>query len=170
MPMFDKLGLAQKFAILGGLVLVMVALPAGLLLQRTRADVQAAWLEAAGMAPLQALQKVVQLTQQHRGVAAGMLGGNEALTAKRPAVHEALQQALLSFDARLKDADVSAPLLSRWAEHKKTLAALEQAVAERQLKPAESSARHTALIAIILSLNDQTLDEFGLALDPQVDS
>ena len=170
MPMFDKLGLARKFAILGGLVLVMVALPAALLLRQTQADVRAARLEAAGMAPLQALQKVVQLIQQHCGVAAGMLGGNETLTAKRPAVHDALQQALLSFDARLKDADVSAPLLSRWAEHKKTLAALEQAVAERQLKPAESSARHTALIAVILSLNDQMLDEFGLALDPQVDS
>ncbi len=170
MRMFDKLSLARKFAILGVLAMLTAVAPTALFIHATQGEITAATLEARGMAPVVALQKVLQVTQQHRGAAAGMLGGNEALAARRPALRDAVNQAVQAFETRLKAADATAPILSKWAERKKAWVGLEQAVAERQLKPAESSARHTALIADMLALNDELLDEFGLSLDPQADS
>ena len=170
MPILHRLSLSCKFIILGIVALLMTALPTGLYFKQTLADIDTASLEARGTAPVIALQKVVQLTQQHRGIAAGMLGGNEVLTAKRPETRDALGKAIEALEASLKTSGASAQIASGWAERKQRWAALEQAVAARQLKPAESSAQHAQLIAELLTLNGDMLDEFGLSLDPQADS
>lgn len=73
-------------------------------------------------------------------------------------------------DVSVKASGSSSQILSQWAERKQRWAALEQAVAGRQLKSAESSAQHTQLLAELLALNLDLLDEFGLSLDPQADS
>ena len=170
MAILHRLSLARKFIILGAIALLMPAIPTWLYLKQSMAEIDTAQLEARGTAPMIALQKLVQLTQQHRGLAAGMLGGNEALAAKRPATRDALGKAIEALEASLKGADAPAPIISQWAERKQRWIALEQAVAARQIKPAESSAQHTRLIAELLALNEDVLDEFGLSLDPQADS
>eukprot|EP01041_Mallomonas_annulata_P020351 gene20351-40090_t len=73
---------------LGLLALLMATLPTVLYVQRSLADVAQAQRQAQGTAPVIALQKVVQLMQQHRGTSAGMLSGNETLAARRPAVRD----------------------------------------------------------------------------------
>ncbi|MDR7308660.1 methyl-accepting chemotaxis protein [Rhodoferax saidenbachensis] len=170
MPILQRLSISQKFFVLGIMALLMMALPTGLYLKQTAAEIDAAQLEARGTAPVIALQKMIQLTQQHRGLAAGMLGGNEVLAAKRPETRDALGKAIEVVDASLKASDASQRILPQWAERKQRWMVLEQAVAGRQLKSAESSARHTQLIAELLALNLDLLDEFGLSLDPQADS
>ena len=170
MNTLQRLSLAQKFIILGALALLMSALPSWIFLKQTAAEIDTARLEARGTAPVIALIQVLQLTQQHRGLAAGMLGGDEALAAKLPEKREAVATAIAALDARLTAAGTSAAIVSQWAERKKHWGALEQAVASRQLKPAESTARHTRLIAEYLALNEDLLDEFGLSLDPLADS
>lgn len=168
--MFERLSLIKKFSVLGALALLMAALPTGLLFKHSLSGIEDARREASGMAPVIALQKVLQLTQRHRDVAAGMLGGNQALAAKRPAVLEALHQAVEALESRMKAADAGAPLLAAWAGHKQTLAALEHSVTQSQLKPAESSAQHTGLITGMLRLNSELLDEFGLSLVLRADT
>ena len=153
------LRLAQKFILLGLLALVMAALPTGLYFHHTAPAIAAAELENSGLAPLMALQDVVRLTQQHRGLSAGMLGGNAKLEARRPETRDALAKAMVALDERLVASAAPQPLLSQWAERKQHWLALEQAVAQRQLKPAESTARHTALIAEFMVLNANVLDD-----------
>ena len=63
-----QLRLAQKFILLGLLVLVMAALPTGLYFSSTAPIIATAELENSGIAPLLALQNVVRLPQQHRGL------------------------------------------------------------------------------------------------------
>jgi methyl-accepting chemotaxis protein len=168
--MLYRLKLSQKFVILGIMALLMVTLPTLLYIQQALLTVQAAKLEARGMPSVIALQKVVQLTQQHRGIAAGMLSGNEALASKQPATKEALTKAISGVDASLQGSATGAKNQARWADHKQRWTTLEQAVAARQLKTPESSVQHTKLIADLLALNAELLDEFGLSLDPEMDT
>jgi methyl-accepting chemotaxis protein len=170
MSILHRLSLAQKFTTLGLVALLMAALPTALYTRSAWAEFQTAKLEARGTAPTIALQQVVRLAQQHRGLSAGMLGGNAALAAKRPETRDALARAIETMESRLKDAGVSDAVFAQWVEHKQRWTALEQAVASQSLKQAESLVQHTELIAQWLQLNDDLLDEFGLALDPQADS
>ncbi len=170
MPNIDLLRLSQKFILLGLLALVMVALPTGVYLINSAPIIAAAELENRGLAPLVALQDVVRLTQQHRGLSAGMLGGNAKLEARRPETRDAVAKAMAALDEGLLAGAAPQHLLSQWAERKQHWVALEQAVAQRQLKPAESSARHTSLIAELLVLTGKVLDDYGLSLDPAADS
>ncbi|OGB31986.1 MAG: hypothetical protein A3F78_05765 [Burkholderiales bacterium RIFCSPLOWO2_12_FULL_61_40] len=170
MPVLHRLSLAQKFLILGAMALLMTVLPTGLYLSVALPEIGMARLEARGGRPLMALQKVVQLTQQHRGIAAGMLGGNEVLALRRPDTRDALNQAIVKLDDSLKAAGASARTIAQWNEHKRRWSTLEQSVADRKLNSAESSAQHTQLIAQLLELNSDVLDEFSLTYDARPDS
>ena len=163
--MQHRLSLIQKFMILGIISLVIAAIPAALYFSNTFKQQQKATLEERGSAPLIALNKVIQLTQTHRGMSAGMLNGNETFAARRPAIKDKLVQALDAADSQFKEAGVSAARLGHWQTLRQTWSALEQAVAGKQIKAAESTKLHTQLIAGELLLSEELLDDFGLNLD-----
>ncbi len=163
-----QLLLARKFILLGLLALVMTALPTGLYFRSTAPVIANAELQDSGIAPLLALQDVVRLTQQHRGLSAGMLAGNAKLEVRRPETRDALTKAIAALDERLL-ASAAPHLVSQWAERKQHWLALEQALAQRQLKPAESTVRHTALVAELLALNSNVMDDYGLSHDTTAD-
>ncbi len=170
MSLLHRLSLAQKFSILGLISAIMIGVPSMLYFANARAVVASAALEVTGTTPLVALNKVLQLTQSHRGMSAGMLNGNEALAGRRPAMRDAVVKAMEAFDAALAHADVSAASKSHWAELRQRWATLEPGVANRQLKAAESTKLHTQLIAAELLLSEEMMDEFGLSLDPDSDT
>ena len=170
MSLLHRLNLSHKFLVLGLIALVMVALPTGLYFNRTMSDIGAVQREVAGSASLVALNKVIQLTQTHRGMSAGMLNGNEALAGRRPALRDSLVKAMDAAEAEFKQAQVSPRIQSHWSELRQRWVTLEQSVAQRQLKPAESTQIHTQLIAGDLLLSEELLDEYGLSLDPDSDT
>ena len=163
--MQHRLSLIQKFMILGIISLVIAAIPAALYFSNTFKQQEKATLEERGSAPLIALNKVIQLTQTHRGMSAGMLNGNETFAARRPAIKDKLVQALDAADSQFKEAGVSAARLGHWQTLRQTWSALEQSVAGKQIKAAESTKLHTQLIAGELLLSEELLDDFGLNLD-----
>ncbi len=156
----QRLHLSRKFMILGLLALLMATLPTVLYVQRALDDIAQARRQAEGTAPVIALQKVVQLMQQHRGMTAGMLSGNEALAARRPAVRDALNQALKTVDAQLAARRAATTTVATWAEFKQTWTTLEQAVANRH---PQSTQQHTRLIAALMLFNETLLDEYRLS-------
>ncbi|MEO7335927.1 MAG: nitrate- and nitrite sensing domain-containing protein, partial [Caldimonas sp.] len=168
--LLHRLGLAQKFVILGTVALVMTALPTALFLKQSVADIHTAKLELRGTSPAEAVLHVVQATQAHRGLSNGMLSGEEALAAKRPAARAAVGKALDALQASLANVEAPAPLAARLVDYKKRWVELEQAVSARSVSPAESLAQHSQLIADYLALDTDLLDEFGLSLDPQADT
>jgi methyl-accepting chemotaxis protein len=170
MTLLHRLSLAHKFLVLGLMALLLVALPSGMYFKRAFADIDVSQRELAGSASLVALNKVVQLTQTHRGISAGMLGGNEALAARRPALRDQLVKAMEQLDGELKLAGVSAKVQLLWREVRERWVALEQGVANRQLKTAQSTQQHTQLIGQLLLLSEELLGEFGLNLDPDADA
>ncbi|MGD9774574.1 methyl-accepting chemotaxis protein [Diaphorobacter sp.] len=161
MLLLDRLHLFHKLLILGVLAIVMTALPAGLYLHTLSGQMLALRTQAASMPALQQLGQAVRLAQTHRGLSAGMLGGDTQLAARRPAVRDALDQALQSTAAQLqalapRQAQDFARLQQDWQQ-------LQQAVADRSIAPAQSMARHTQLVGQLLAFSDQLLHTSGLA-------
>ena len=166
MSVLHRLSLSHKFLILGALALAMVAVPTSVYVTRALGEISVARLEVDGTQPAIAVQKVVQLMQQHRGISAGMLAGSDELAARRPAVRDALGQAIGAVDVSLTAKAASPALLSSWAEHRQAWTALEQAVAGRQLQQGDSLKQHTQLIASLMVFNERVLDDYKLSQDP----
>ena len=129
--MQHRLSLIQKFMILGLLALIIAALPALLYFSNSFKQQEKATLEKRGSAPLIALNKVIQLSQIHRGMSAGMLNGNQALEARRPALKDKLVLALDAADAQFKTAGVAAQRLSEWQNLRQSWRTLEPADCRR---------------------------------------
>ena len=166
MSLLHRLSLFHKFIILGLIGLLMSALPTFLYVSDSLQGIATARKEVAGAAPLFALNKVVQLMQVHRGLSASMLSGDEGLGARRPAVRDAISKALEEADARFTAAQVPSTAHTAWAQAKQTWLALEPQVATRSLKPPQSTAQHTQLIASIMLLGEHLRHAYGLPADP----
>jgi methyl-accepting chemotaxis protein len=170
MKLLHMLGLAQKFAILGAVAILMVLLPTTLYFNRTLQDTRAAQTEARGIQSLVLLNHLVQFTQAHRGLSAAMLSGNEALAARRPAMRDKVAAAMSALDGELKSVGASLKVMGHWEELRKAWSSVEQGVSSKELKAPESTKLHTQLVAGELLLSEQLIDEFGLSLDPNVDT
>ena len=167
MSLLHRLNLLQKFLILGTIGLMMSALPTYVYVSDALRDIGHARQEARGAPPAQALMRAVQALQVHRGLSVGMLGGDESLAARRPAASEAVGAALRDVSQRFDAARVPAAQLAIWTEAQQTWSALEQAVAARGIEPAQSTARHTALITTLLQLGGTLVHVYGLQIDPE---
>ena len=164
----SNMKLPQKFMILGMVALTAVAFPAWLYFSEINAELDVAKGAAAGVAPIVALQRVVQLTQEHRGLSAGMLSGNTSLANRIPAKQAELSSALEALQSSLKDSSISSQTISHINSTQQRLNTLFQAVVGSQLKAAESTVQHTHVIDEFLLGSDHILDDSGLSLDPEV--
>ncbi len=170
MTVLSRLSLLQKFIILALISMLMSALPTYLHVRDALRDMDHARQEARGAAPLLALSRAVQWMQVHRGLSAGMLGGDDALAARRPAARDNVAQAMDAVDARFAEAGVPAAQAQAWAQARQTWRQLEPAVAARTLQQAQSTAQHTALIAEAMRIGEDLLHAYGLQLDPGADT
>nr|WP_145545842.1 methyl-accepting chemotaxis protein [Variovorax boronicumulans] len=165
--MLQRLSLFHKFAILALLGVLMCLLPAWLYTRGALQTLAQASHEARGAAPLAALNRTVQWMQVHRGLSASMLSGNEVLAARRPAARDAVVQALAAADARFAEAQVPAAQRQAWAQLRQTWQELEAQVAARGVEAAQSTARHTAMIASAMRIGDELLQSFRLMVEPE---
>ena len=170
MSLLHRMNLSQKFIALGFIATLLVLLPSALYFKRSMSDIDAAKREVSGGGSLVALNKVIQLTQTHRGVSASMLSGNEELAARRPALRDKVGKAMDALDSEFRQAGASSKVQAHWGDLRRRWITLEQGVASRQLKTPESTKLHTQLIAGELLLSEEVLDEYGLSLDPDADT
>ena len=165
MALLSRISLLQKFAILAFIGVLVSVLPTFLHVRDALRTMERARLEASGAAPLTALGLVVQRMQVHRGLSSGMLGGDAALAARRPAARDLVNQAVEAASARLADAQVPAEQLAAWQQARQTWQALEASVDQRQVQQAQSTAQHTALIASVMRISEELLNAYGLQLE-----
>jgi methyl-accepting chemotaxis protein len=159
------MSLLQKFAVLALVGVLMSALPSALYVRSALRDMSNARAEAVGAPVLQALNRAIYWLQVHRGLSANMLGGNAALGARRPAARDAAGQALAAVEARFADAQTPAAQQQAWTQLRRDWQELERGVAAQALTPAQSTARHTALIAQAMGIGDELLHAYGLSLE-----
>ncbi|HUL93834.1 MAG TPA: nitrate- and nitrite sensing domain-containing protein, partial [Burkholderiales bacterium] len=166
--LLDRSTLARKFSIFGVLGIALLVAPLTMYLRLSQEGVSAAKLEQAGMEPVKKLMRVIQLTQQHRGLSANVLGGNSGLEPQRAAKQAEADGAVEAFSTVVKGEN-NAKLSGAWVAAVGNWKALEQGVAGRTINGAESYARHTALVAEYLVVVELVADYFGLTLDPEAD-
>lgn len=170
MNVLNRLSLAQKFLVLGLMVLVVSAVPSYFYVRQALQDSAVARREQMGLAPLIAQQKVVQLMQQHRGLSAGMLSGNEAMAQRRVAVQDKLNRAFEAADQMLRGAEAAPQTLERWHRLHQRWTALAQGVGQSEMSAPESTQRHTALIGEVLKSSGELMGEYGLSQDGHNDT
>ena len=164
--LINNLKIWQKFALIGALALGMVAIPTALVVDTELDALNTARAEAAGMAPSAAVIKLIQVTQQHRGLSAGFLGGNESLGAARQRKRAEVDEVLVQAKALAAGLDEK-KLAARAENILRDWQALAGAVNGKAIAAPESNARHAALIAAQLGLLEDTVDTSTLALDPE---
>ena len=166
MPLMHRMSLLQKFLILGLLAAIMVLVPTALYFREVAPQVSAAQREASASGMVIALNRVVQLAQQHRGMSAGALNGNAELARRRPAVSDQLNQAMAQLDTEIAAAQADQHIRQPWTTLRAQWSELEQGVAQAKLSAAESTGRHTQWISALLAINEEVLVSFGLSQDP----
>jgi methyl-accepting chemotaxis protein len=162
-----NLRLSRKLGLLGLIAAVLTGVPMSLYGVRTFQDIATTNGELSGLEPSRALRTVMQLTQQHRGLSANVLGGRADAEPQRAAKQTEIEQAIQRFDAIVKQDIAKATLRADWQRSVDQWQALAKAVPARSIQGPQSFADHTALIALQLQVHDQVVDHFGLSLDPE---
>jgi methyl-accepting chemotaxis protein len=165
----NRLFLWQKFAILGMFGAILVAVPSFLYLNESNKAIAAATVEEKGIAPTRALLKVVQLTQQHRGLSALVLGGNAAAQSQRTAKEDDTAKAYAAMDEIVKKVESKA-IESAWSQAKGNWSTLAAKVRQATISVPASFVDHSALVAQLLKVNEMLVDNFALSLDPETES
>nr|MDP2190612.1 methyl-accepting chemotaxis protein [Rhodoferax sp.] len=171
MNFIAHLRVSQRFALLGMIALLLAAIPTTLYLYQTYQVAQTAQREAQGVAPFKAILKVIQLTQQHRGLSALVLGGNAAVQPQRAVKQQEADQAYQMLSGLVATELGSEAAKAAWNKSTQEWAALSSKVAGGGgFSVADSFAGHTALVAQLLKTNDLFADDFGFSLDPGLDT
>jgi methyl-accepting chemotaxis protein len=168
--LLGRLRLWQKLAIFGMLGMVVALPPLVMYMRTSNAAIGAATTELDGIEPTKMLLRIIQLTQQHRGLSAGYLGGNESLAAQRQQKQAEADKEIAHTAAILENSIQNPKILADWRQAAQNWQSVANAVTQKSIPGSQSFARHTAVIAAYLDLLDRTADYFGLSLDPAADS
>jgi methyl-accepting chemotaxis protein len=166
MSFLEKINLQQKFIILGVVGLIMTAFPTFFYITLLHSEIGVVEQRISGVPPIVAIQEVIKLTQQHRGMSSGFLSGNDSFATRITDLQARLNAAMANVDAVFKEARVSTQIESEWRAVKQRLNVMASSVVRRQLSPSESLTQHTALISEMLINSEKIQEESGLALDP----
>jgi methyl-accepting chemotaxis protein len=160
-----RLKLWQKFLLLSVIALGLTSIPTTMYMREAAKARDAYLLEQDGLAPTAAVLKMIQLTQQHRGLSALALGDVDGAEAKRAAKQHEADLAYAAVDAFV-GATHERALQAAWAPAQQDWARLREQVAGKRVTVPGSYAAHTALVPKLLKVNDLMADHFGLSLDP----
>ncbi len=147
--------------------LIAALVPTAMLLQQNLSAAEFAAREAVGTQPVQQMNTVIRLLQQHRGMAAVWLGGDESMAGARAKKAQDIQAAMAAFQGSLQDDGAAQTALGKdWAIRRTEWDGLLSAVEGKQLPGPDSSARHTALIGNLLRTLGLVSDHWGISFDP----
>jgi len=166
----NRLSISRKLMLLTLLVIVAISIPSAFQVRQARQLAQAAQRELEGLAPARQLVRLTQLTQQHRGLSAALLGGNDSVQAAREAKNAEVAQQFATVDGMLKGDGASDAMRQTWQDAQQRWRSLSGQVGSKALKAAESSTLHAQLIQVYFRLLDQLVDQSGLILDPEADT
>jgi methyl-accepting chemotaxis protein len=160
----------HRFALLGAISIVLTLIPTVLYVTTAMQAMQVARLEARGIPPVRAVLKAIQVTQQHRGLSALVLGGNAAAQPQRVAKQDEVDSAYKLLSGHI-DASGSDPALkSAWSKAQSDWKNLRDKLAGGGITGAQSFEAHSILIEGLLRTLDLLSDFYGLSLDPELDS
>jgi methyl-accepting chemotaxis protein len=169
MKAITRLLLWQKFAILGVLALVLVAVPTYQFVTASLVQIDFAETERTGIPGSQSLIALIPLIQTHRMLSVVALSGNEAGKAQMESTEARTDAAIKTIAGHIATlADEGAR--SAWGRFEQNWDALVKRVANRSLAPRDADAEHRKLVAQVFTMMDLIADRTLITLDPDVDT
>ena len=159
--LMNRLNYPSKFGLIGALVLLAFASLMWALASELQETIERSRNELVATALTRPLAKVVELTQQHRGLSSMVLGGNADMRDKRAQRAEEVSRALASLRASLAEDKRQLPA---WQQIERDWQVLQ--AQGLQLERAANFHAHTKLVAQLLRLQIQLADAYGLSFDP----
>ncbi len=162
--LMNRLRYTSKFSLLGLAVGVVIAVLLVTVLSTLQRDISAAQHELQGVQMLKPINRMVQFIQQHRGLSAGVLGGNESMKDKRVTKEKEASDALAASEATLPEKLRTGASWAKIREEWESIRAQGLTWAA-----ADNIKRHTALIDKVLLFMVEVADTTELTLDPAMD-
>jgi methyl-accepting chemotaxis protein len=166
--MFESVRIWHKLALLGGVFLLPMAVLAYFVVSANFQKISYAEGELKGSEYLVPVRKVLEDLQQHRGLSAGVLNGNEAMRGQLSSKGSQIEEDIRAIDAAGQKSGDFLHTSDRWTAIKNKWQSLKER--NLTLKSADSFQEHTALIADVLGLITDVGETSNLVLDPQADS
>ena len=163
--LMNRLRYAARFMLLGVVGFIVIAILLSQLVFKLAESITATRSELQGIEAVKPLQKLIQATQQHRGLSSGVINGDASLADRRAAKENEVAQTMdaveRSLFGRLGQAAEWAQAKSEW----------QQLRAEGlRLAAPENFARHTTLIRRQLDFLARVGEESKLVVDPDLAS
>ena len=159
--LMNRLNYPSKFGLIGALVLLAFASLMWALASELQETIERSRNELVATALTRPLAKVVELTQQHRGLSSMVLGGNADMRDTRAQRAEEVSRALASLRASLAEDKRQLPA---WQQIERDWQVLQ--AQGLQLERVANFHAHTELVAQLLRLQIQLADAYGLSFDP----
>ncbi|HZX32040.1 MAG TPA: methyl-accepting chemotaxis protein [Rhodocyclaceae bacterium] len=163
--LMNRLRYRTKFFVLGAVVSALIVVLVATLFFLLNDVIRTAQHELEGTKMLRPINRMVQQMQQHRGMSAGLLGGNEGMRDKRAAKEKEVTEALAAADATLSSA-------LREGGEWKGIREDWQRIRDQGLNwtVPENVKRHNELIDRALGFMVTVADSTDLTLDPAIDT
>ena len=163
--LMNRMGYGKKFAIMGALALAAIVVLLFGLYNSLDQVIRTSQRELAGIEAIKPMARLVQHLQQHRGMSAALINGNQAMKEKRAAKEVEVAAAIKAVEPKLL------PVLLANDGWKKVLADWGN-ISKDGLgwTSTESLAAHSRLIEDLLTFQAVVADEYTLTNDPEIDS
>ncbi len=161
--LLNRLRYTAKFLLVSGIATLVCVLLLGTVFKQSQTQIEAATNARDGVVVLQEIMQALGALQAHRGLTAGLKGGDSTLAAAIDAKAAAFDKALTQVDSAFAEAPAIADLQSRWAEIQSDWKGL------RAGQPTEANANfvaHTNVVRKVLELMEETGNRVNLAADP----
>ncbi|MEJ7807661.1 MAG: methyl-accepting chemotaxis protein, partial [Telluria sp.] len=169
LAVFGRLKLWQTFLILSLSGLVLASIPSYLYMKEAGKALGAYSNEQAGLPGVARVLKVIQTTQQHRGLSALYLGGVAGAEEKRSAKQREADDVYTEVGKIVAGIGDSS-LDKLWSGALGEWETLKAGVAAKSIAVPQSYAGHVSVLAKLLKVNEMIGDHFGLSLDPDKDT
>jgi len=169
MKALTRLLLWQKFAILGVLALVLVAVPTYQFVNASLVQINFAATERTGIPPSLSLIELIPLIQSHRALSAALLSGNEAIKAQVDSTRTKVDAEIKAIAAQV-DALADDRSRASWQRVEQDWNAVAKGVAGRSITVRDSDAEQRKLVAGVFTTMDLVADYTLITLDPDVDT
>ena len=162
--LMSRLDITRKFVLLGLMSLVAVAVVMYSLFVSLEQDITFSQRELKGLGLIKLFPQAVQALQRHRGLSAGLLGGDETVGDSRAGMESEVTNALneiLDTLSGMTSSEEPQLIKADWERLRKE---------GLNWTAAENLAAHTRLIDRIQSFEVSVADDYALTLDPELDT
>jgi diguanylate cyclase (GGDEF)-like protein/PAS domain S-box-containing protein len=163
--LMNRLNYTKKFMVLGGVYLVAITIVAYSLYINLNQVSRTSQRQLEGIELIKPVSKAIQFMQQHRGLSAGVLGGDDAMRTQRETKG---QEVVVAFNSAEQQLPAGSALNKDWARFKDSWNNLQKEWPHWEMD--QNFIAHTDLIDQMLEFEARVADDYALTFDSDSDA